>query len=61
MKVILARKYLSKNPFTKYKPENISEKWEIFYEDFQKMKDIKEILKKDGYSVKIIEGKVVDQ
>lgn len=58
MKVILARKYLSKNPFTKYKPENILEKWMIYTEDFQKMKEVKENLIKDGYSVLIINGKM---
>ena len=60
MKVLLARKYLSNNPFTKYKPENISEKWFIYHEDFQKMKEVKQKLRKNGYSVTIIEGKVVE-
>ena len=55
MKVLLARKYLSKNPFTKYLQKNIIERWAVYFEDFQKMKDVKEKFEKDGYSVRIYE------
>lgn len=55
MKVLLARKYLSNNPFTKYKPENISEKWFIYHEDFEKMNEVADKLCKNGWSVKIVE------
>lgn len=56
MKVILARKYLSKNPFTRYMQKNIAERWMEYHEDFEKMNEVKEKLKKEGFSVKIIEG-----
>ena len=55
MKVLLARKCLSNNPFTKYKPENISEKWIIYHEDFEKMNEVADKLRKNGWSVKIVE------
>lgn len=55
MKVLLARKYLSKNPFTKYLQKNIIERWAVYVEDFQKMKAVKEKFEKDGYSVRIYE------
>ena len=61
MKVILARKYLSKNPFTRFIQKNIEERWMIYFEDFIKLKEVKEKLIKDGYFVKIIEGVEVDQ
>ena len=61
MKVLLARKYLTKNPFTKYIQKNIEERWMVYFEDFIKLKDVKEKLIKDGYFVKIIEGVEVDQ
>lgn len=55
MKVLLARKYLSKNPFTKYLQKNIIERWAVYVEDFKKLYDVAEKLKKDGYEVKIYE------
>ena len=55
MKVLLARKYLSKNPFTKYLQKNIIEKWAVYFEDFKKMYEVAEKYKKDGYQVKIYE------
>ena len=55
MKVILARKYLSKNPFTKYVDKNIAEKWIEYHEDFEKMNEVADKLRKNGWSVKIIE------
>lgn len=61
MKVILARKYLSKNPFTKFMQKNIEERWIVYFEDFKKMNEVREKLIKDGYFVKIIEGVEVDQ
>lgn len=61
MKVLLARKYLTKNPFTKYMQKNIEERWMVYFEDFNKLKDVKERLIKDGYFVRIIEGVEVDQ
>lgn len=61
MKVILARKYLSKNPFTKFMQKNIEERWMVYFEDFKKMNEVREKLIKDGYFVKIIEGVEVDQ
>ena len=55
MKVLLARKFLSKNPFTKYMQKNIIERWCTYFEDFTKMKEVAAKLKKDGYEVKIYE------
>lgn len=55
MKILLARKYLSKNPFTKYLQKNIIERWITYFEDFTKMNEVAEKLKKDGYEVKIYE------
>ena len=56
MKVLLARKYLSKNPFTKYMQKNIVERWMEYHEDFTKMKEAAENLRKQGYFVRIIEA-----
>lgn len=56
MKVILARKFLSKNPFTKYMPKNISEKWAVYHEDFKKMESVAAKWRQEGYSVKVIEA-----
>ena len=55
MKVILARKCLSKNPFTRYMQKNIAERWMEYHEDFEKMNEVADKLRKNGWSVKIIE------
>ena len=55
MKVLLARKYLTNNPFTKFMQHNIKERWCIYHEDFKKMNDVADKLRKEGYEVKIYE------
>jgi len=55
MKVILARKYLTKNPFTRYIQKNIAERWMEYHEDFEKMNEVADKLRKNGWSVKIVE------
>lgn len=55
MKLLLARKYISKNPFTRYMQKNIIERWIPYHEDFVKMAKVAEQLKKDDYSVRIVE------
>lgn len=55
MKVLLARKYLSKNPFTRYMQKNITERWMEYHEDFEKMNEVADKLRKNGWSVKIVE------
>ena len=48
MKVILARKYLTKNPFTRYMQKNIAERWMEYHEDFKKMNEVANKLRKNG-------------
>lgn len=55
MKVILARKFLTKNPFTRYMQKNIVERWMEYHEDFEKMNEVADKLRKNGWSVKIVE------
>ena len=55
MKVLLARKYLSKNPFTRYMQKNIAERFMEYHEDFGKMNEVADKLRKNGWSVKIVE------
>ena len=55
MKVLLARKFLTNNPFTKNMQHNIDERWSVYHEDFKKMNEVKEKLRKKGYEVKIYE------
>ena len=51
-KILTARKFKSKNPFTKYLPANIEEKFAVYHEDWQKFEEVKETLKSEGYIVK---------
>ena len=55
MKVLLARKYLSKNPFIRYMQKNIAERWMEYHEDFEKMNEVADKLRENGWSVKIVE------
>ena len=55
MKVLLARKYMTKNPFTRYMQKNIAERWMEYHEDFEKMNEVADKLRENGWSVKIAE------
>lgn len=56
-KILLARKYKSKNPFTKYMEKNIEEHFYIYHEDWKKFEQVKTKLKNDGYTVWVFEVK----
>lgn len=61
MKILLARKYLSKNPFTRYMQKNIEERWMVYFEDFKKMKEVAKNLRNQGYFVRIYEAVEVEE
>lgn len=48
-KILTARKYKSKNPFTKFVQKNIEERFLVYNEDWKKYEDVKQkkLLKRD--------------
>lgn len=50
-KILLARKYNSKNPFTKFMQKNITERFVIYQEDWVKFEKVKQKWIEEGYKV----------
>lgn len=52
-KILTARKYKTKNPFTKYMQKNIEERYLVYHEDWKKFEEVQQKLTKEGYQVQI--------
>lgn len=57
-KILTARRYKTKNPFTKYLQKNIEERFVVYHEDWPKFEAVKKKWQKEGYIVR--EYKVVE-